>query len=301
MTVPTVSIVMGAYNAQRYLAEALDSLLAQTFGDFELVVVDDGSTDYTPVILQGYQHKDPRVRIERIEHAGIVAAANKGLEMARAPLIARADADDIQRPDRLQKQVQFLQEHPEVVAVGSRMLSIEPYGSPLRESEHKLTHEEIDAELLAGSGWALPQPAATMRKGVALAVGGYRDKYPWSEDLDLFLRMAEAGKLANLPEVLVKYRFHANSTNHKRYAIQLANKPPLLREAYERRGLTPPADLHFEAPWDGDLADRYTSWAWAALKDHNIYGARRNAWAAVKKSPLSMTTWRALACALRGS
>src|SRR5689334_13348470 len=99
---PVVSIVMGAFNAQRYLPEAMESLLAQTLKDFVLIVVDDGSTDRTPKILEAFSKKDPRVRASRIAHGGIVDAANEGLRLARSDLIARADADDIQLPTRLE-------------------------------------------------------------------------------------------------------------------------------------------------------------------------------------------------------
>ena len=168
---PSISIVIGAYNAERYLAQTLDSLLAQTFSDFELIVVDDGSEDDTFAILKKYEARDARVMPIRIAHGGIVDAANAGLNAARSEIIARADSDDIHMPDRLQKQFDFLGAHPEVVAVGSRMLVIEPYGSPLMESDHKLTHEEIEAELLRADGWALPQPAAMLRRSVAMKVG----------------------------------------------------------------------------------------------------------------------------------
>src|SRR5437016_3136882 len=109
---PTVSIVIGAYNAQRYLAQTLDSLLAQTLRNFELIVVDDGSEDSTPAILKQYQLKDARVRPIRIAHAGIVDAANAGLDAAQSDLIARADADDVHMPQRLEIQVKYLAEHP---------------------------------------------------------------------------------------------------------------------------------------------------------------------------------------------
>src|ERR1700710_1696496 len=128
---PQVSIVIGAYNAQRYLAQTLDSLLEQTFTDFELIVLDDGSEDRTFDILKEYEAKDARVRPIRIPHGGIVDAANAGLNAARAELIARPAAYDIHLPDRLQKQADFLDAHPEVVALGSRMQVIEPYGSPI--------------------------------------------------------------------------------------------------------------------------------------------------------------------------
>lgn len=300
MLAPTVSIVIGAYNAQRFLAQTFDTLLAQTFRDFELIVADDGSTDRTPEILQEYQSKDARVRAVRIPHGGIVDAANAGLEAARCELIARADADDLYMPDRLEKQVKFLAEHPEVVAVGARMLVIEPYGSPVRESDHKLTHEEIEADLLRGFGWAMPQPVTMLRKSVAMKVGAYRHDYPWSEDLDLFLRMAEAGRLANLPDILCKYRNHPGSTNWNKYQIQLANKPKMIAEAYKRRGKQMPDGLTFTTAWEQSMAERYQFWTWVALKDKNIYGARRHAWSALKAAPLSPASWKAAYCALRG-
>ncbi|MDB5301363.1 MAG: glycosyl transferase family 2, partial [Phycisphaerales bacterium] len=290
---PTVSIVIGAYNAQRYLAQTLDTLLAQTLRDFELIVVDDGSEDATPRILEEYKKKDPRVRPLRIAHGGIVDAANAGVEAARSELIARADSDDLYLPQRLEKQVEYLATHPQVVAVGSRMMVIEPYGSPVRISDHKLTHEEIEADLLKGVGWAMPQPVAMLRKSVAVKVGGYRNKYPWSEDLDLFLRMAEVGRLANLPDVLVKYRHHPGSTNWSKNKIQLANKPHMLREAYERRGKQPPEGMIFSTPWVEPLGEKYTHWVWCALKDKNVTGARRHAVSALKASPLRPSAWRA--------
>lgn len=297
---PTVSIVIGAYNAQRFLAQTLDTLLAQTFRDFELIVADDGSIDRTPEILAEYAKRDSRVRSVRIPHGGIVDAANAGLEAARCELIARADADDLYMPDRLEKQVKYLAEHPECVAVGARMMIVEPYGSPIRESDHKLTHEEIEADLLKGFGWAMPQPVTMLRKSVAMKVGAYRHDYPWSEDLDLFLRMAEAGRLANMPDILCKYRNHPGSTNWNKYKIQLANKPKMIKEAYERRGRTMPANIEFKTAWEQPLAERYTFWTWVALKDKNVHGARRHAFNAVKAAPFSSATWKAAYCALRG-
>jgi glycosyltransferase involved in cell wall biosynthesis len=297
---PRVSIVIGAYNAQRYLAETLDSLLAQTMRDFELIVTDDGSTDRTFDILKEFEAKDARVRPIKIPHGGIVDAANSGLNAARAELIARADSDDIHMPDRLQKQADYMDAHPEVVALGSRMMVIEPYGSPIKVSDHKLTHEEIDAALLKADGWALPQPAAMLRKSVAMKVGAYRHDYPWSEDLDLFLRMAEVGRVENLPDVLVRYRIHPGSTNWKKHDIQRNNKSRMIAETYRRRGQTPPEGIEFAKAWQEPAADRYSNWVWCALKDGNVSGARKHAWSALKSAPFSSKTWRAAYCALRG-
>jgi glycosyltransferase involved in cell wall biosynthesis len=236
----------------------------------------------------------------RIPHGGIVDAANAGLNAARAELIARADADDIHMPQRLQKQVDYLDAHPEVVAVGSRMVVIEPYGSPVYWSDHKLTHEEIEAGLLGADGWALPQPAAMMRKSVAMKVGAYRNDYPWSEDLDLFLRMAEVGKLANLPDVLVKYRVHTGSTNWKKRDIQLRNKPLLITEAYQRRGKPVPAHMTFREYDDTPPAEKFKLWIWSTLKNKNVHAARKHAIAALRAAPFDTSIWRAAYCAMRG-
>jgi len=296
---PAVSVVVGAYNAQRYLPEMIESILGQTFGDFEFILVDDGSTDRTPGIINDYAAKDARIHPIRIPHGGIVDAANAGLKAARADLIARADSDDVALPQRFEKQIQYLAEHPECVCVGSRMLLIEPFGSPMGESVHKLTHDEIDAELLRGSGWAMPQPVAMMRKWAVEKIRGYRNEYLWSEDLDLFLRLAEVGRLANLADVLVKYRNHPGSTNHRRAKLQQELSRKCVIETYRRRGLSIPTDLNMMAP-DGRPADRYLNWAWAALRGRNVRGARRHALTALRLEPFSLHAWRATYCAIRG-
>jgi glycosyltransferase involved in cell wall biosynthesis len=296
---PAVSVVAGAYNAQRYLPEMIESILEQTFRDFEFILVDDGSTDRTAQIISEYASKDARIRPIRIPHGGIVDAANTGLNAARAELIARADSDDVALPQRFERQVRYLAEHPECVCVGSRMLLIEPFGSPMGESVHKLTHEAIDAELLRGSGWAMPQPVAMMRKWAVEKVGGYRNEYLWSEDLDLFLRLSEVGRLANLPEALVKYRNHPGSTNHRRAKLQQELSQKCVIETYHRRGLSVPTDLNMMSG-DGRPADRYLNWAWAALRAQNVRGARRHAFAALRLEPFSLHAWKATYCAIRG-
>jgi hypothetical protein len=177
---------------------------------------------------------------------------------------------------------------------------IEPYGSPLYLTRHKLSHEEIETEFLLGSGWALPQPAAMLRKSVALKAGGYRHDYPYSEDCDLFLRMGEAGRLANLPDILVKYRLHTASANWNHDRIQMVNKPRLLAEAYRRRGRQMPADLKFGASWQAPRVQQYKDWLWTALKNKNLSGARRHAWSLLKSAPLSISSWRWAYCAVRG-
>jgi len=291
---------MGVFNAERYLADTIQSILAQTYDGFELVMVNDGSRDGSLRIMRQFEALDSRVKVITRGNTGIVGAANEGIAASRGEFIARHDADDLSEPTRFEKQVAFLDSHPEVVAVGSRMAIIDPYGSPLEISDHKLTHAEIEAELLCGSGWALPQPAAMMRRQAFERAGRYRDTYLWSEDLDLFLRMAMVGQLANLAEPLVKWRRHLGSTNHRHHDRQVQNKRLIIEEAYAARGLTPPADVRMLVnahlpPWK-----QLCNWGWQALRHGNARIARLHALAAIKRRPISFEAWKLAMCAVRG-
>lgn len=298
---PAVSVVMTVYNTQRYVAEAVDSVLGQTFGDFEFVVIDDGSTDRSPAILRDYAARDRRIRLVSRPNTGIVAAANEGIGLARGRYVARMDSDDVCVPTRFEAQVRYLDAHPECVLVGSRVTVVDPYGSPVFDSGQKLTHEEIDAELLgSGGGWAIVQPSAMMRADAVHNVGGYRGRHNVSEDQDLFLRLAEVGRVANLPEPLLLYRRHYKSVMHTQWRQREEVKERIVREAYVRRGLPMPADWKFDDWEPAPPAEQLRAWGWAALKRGNVPVARKHAVAAVQTAPLSGEAWRLLLCALRG-
>jgi glycosyltransferase involved in cell wall biosynthesis len=201
---------MPCYNASATLAEALDSLTAQTHPDFEIVAVDDGSTDPTPALLARAAEHDRRLRVIRQDHAGIVAALQTGLADCRAPLVARMDADDRCTPDRLAKQAAFLDAHPDVDAAGCLVQPFPP--EAVREGfaiyldwlNALVTHAEIVREIFVES--PLPHPSVVFRKESVLAAGGYQD-HGWPEDYDLWLRMAVAGmRFGKVPEVLVEWR-----------------------------------------------------------------------------------------------
>ena len=299
--VPAVSVVMTVYNTARFVAEAVDSVLAQTFRDFEFVVVDDGSTDGSLSILRDRERRDARIRLISRPNTGIVRAANEGMELARGHYIARMDSDDVCLPRRFEAQVAYLDAHPQCVLVGSRVTVVDPYGSPVFESGQKLTHEEIDAELLgSGGGWAIVQPSAMMRAEAVRRVGGYRGRHNVSEDQDMFLRLAEVGRVANLPEPLLLYRRHYKSVMHTQWRQREEVKERIVREAYARRGLVMPADWKFDDWKPAPLAEQSRSWGWAALKRGNLSVARRHALHAVRTAPLSGEAWRLAFCALRG-
>ena len=164
---------MPVYNCEGYLAEAVRSVLSQTLRDFEFLIVDDGSTDHSLPVLRDFAAKDARIRLVSRPNTGITPALNEMIGLARGRYLARMDADDISMPDRFAKQVEYLEAHPECVIVGSRVMLMDPYGSPVAETGHKLTHEEIEHQLLTESGWAMVHPSVMMRRDAVNQVGGY--------------------------------------------------------------------------------------------------------------------------------
>jgi glycosyltransferase involved in cell wall biosynthesis len=291
---------MPVYNGARYVAEAIDSILAQSFSDFEFVIVNDGSTDRSERILREYEKRDPRVKVISRANTGIVGALNDGLAQCSGEFVARMDADDVSLAERFATQIAYLRENPDCICVGSRVIGIDPCGLELFRSEHKLAHDQIDAELLNGVGWAIVHPAAMTRREAIAKIGGYRKEFQWVEDLDLFLRLAEVGRLANLEALLLKYRQHTESVNRTRAAQQAELADACVRDAYRRRGQTPPAGWKFIAKPKPPKDVQLHTWAWRAMKAGNVEAARKHAVELWKTAPLSMASWKTLLCAMRG-
>ena len=293
---PRLSVVLPVHNGQRYLRAAVDSVLAQTFADFELIAIDDGSADATPSILNDYAARDGRVRVVSRPNRGLTQTLNEGLALARGPYVARMDADDLALPERFAKQVAHLDAHPDCVLVGSRVLLVDPDGLPIRHLADERTHEQIDHAHL-NRGWPVVHPAVTMRLDAVRQVGGYRDQYNTLEDTDLFLRLAEVGRLANLPDVLLHYRQHFASVTHTRAARQNDLRQALYDEAHARRGH--PVQPRLPPPQPPLIrSDQHHDWAWAAMQNGFRKTARKHAVETVKRAPFSSRSWRVLACAL---
>jgi len=214
MTAPAVSVVMPVYNGAEYLREAIGSIVEQSFSDLELVVIDDGSTDETPEILTDYAKHDDRLRIDRHERAGLGAALNRGVGLARAPLVARLDADDVALPDRLELQRRFLDDHPSVVVVGGAVRFINERGHAFADVTYPLSDDEIRMTMRKSTPFV--HSAVMMRKEAFERSRGYRPAFRDAADVDLWLRLAELGTLANLPELLVCYRMHAGQATVQR-------------------------------------------------------------------------------------
>lgn len=301
MNLPAVSVLMPVYNAERYVGEAVESILGQTFSDFEFIIIDDGSTDGSLGILRKYADRDGRIRLVSRPNTGYVVALNEAISLARGEYLARMDADDASLPERFQAQVDYLKKHPECVAVGTRVVVVDSDGDPLGEWNRDETHEVIDAAHMEGSrGGVICHPSVMMRRSAVRAVGGYHAEHETAEDLDLWLRLAEIGRLANLPEALLRYRMHPKSVSHARSEQQWRTVTEVLRDAYRRRGLDA-SGVSPTAPGNPiGAAHLHRKWAWWALGAGHVSTARKHALRCAIRGPWSMMNWKVLLCAIRG-
>lgn len=213
---PRVTVLMAVFNGSRHLRQAIDSVLAQTHRDFELLIVDDASTDDTREIVRSYA--DPRLRLVCLPvNQGLPSALNQGVPLARGAYVARLDHDDVALPGRLARQVALLDRCPEVVVVGSWVRTIDVAGRP--RGEHRYPLRPTLTRLLFQHALLRPclaHPATMVRTAALRAVGGYDERYAIAQDYDLWLRLAGLGRLRNLPEALTLYREHHRSLSKRR-------------------------------------------------------------------------------------
>jgi len=295
-----ISVIMPFHNAQKYLAAAVESVLAQTFGDFEFILLDDGSTDDSLYLCKKYERQDSRIRLITRPNKGFTKSLNECIGIAYGQLIARMDADDICLQQRFERQIEHLNKYPDRVLVGAQAMLIDEDGEELCPMpELVLEHEAIDKALMAKK-WPIVHPSVMMRTEAVKAVGGYNEAYRTAQDHDLFLKLAEKGRLANLPEILIKYREHHGAAGSARSDEQNRNVDTMVAAACVRRGLPEPTNGHHQESLKRSVADEYRIWAWWALRGGNVGTARKHAWAAVRTAPLSTQSWRTLFCAIRG-
>jgi glycosyltransferase involved in cell wall biosynthesis len=232
---------MAVYNAGHYLDAAVESVLEQTCGDFELVAVNDGSTDGSGEALRRWAGRDARIRVLSQQNLGVPAAVNHGLRYCRGEYIARMDADDICAPERFALQTAFLDARPDVVAVGSAMQQIDATGRTIgRPVPYPAESSDIEAALLAGRN-CFAQPTVMLRRSGLEAVNGYRWAFRPAEDYDLWLRLSERYPLANLADVLLQYRVHSGSiTTRQPHVLELAHRAALATATLRRAGRDDP-------------------------------------------------------------
>ena len=206
---PAISVILPVYNTEAYVREAVESILAQSFTDFELIAIDDGSTDGSGAILRELAARDARIILIEQPNDGAASARNKGLEMARADLIALMDADDVAMPERFALQHARMVQEPELAVLGSFIRVMDKAGDIIRLGEYPLTPEAA-ARHLEHNECPVANPAVMMRRDAVLKAGGYRKAFSsYAEDYDLWLRMSDLGyAIANLPQLLLNYLWH---------------------------------------------------------------------------------------------
>ena len=211
---PVVSVVMSVFNGEKFLAEAIDSILNQSWGDFEFIIIDDGSKDNSARIIDTYAKQDARIRSYHQQNVGLIDSLNRGCTLARGKYIARMDADDIACHNRLALQVDFLERHERTGVVGGQVHYIDRTGRILGTAHLPTTNSEIQSELRSNS--VLVHPTVLMRRVALLGAGGYRKAFVAAEDYDLWLRIADTWELANLGRITLKYRHHSDKVSVSR-------------------------------------------------------------------------------------
>ncbi|MFA5294493.1 MAG: glycosyltransferase [Methanoregulaceae archaeon] len=211
MTPPKITVLMSVYNGEKFLREAIDSILIQSYPDFEFLIIDDSSTDRTPEIIRSYQ--DPRIKIIRnSENLGLTKSLNKGLGLAEGEYIARMDADDISYPNRLDEQIYYLNNNPDVAMVGTGRENIDEDGKIL---ETVIPPKIVSTELLL-KGNQFQHSSVMFRKEIVLKEGGYCPFMQCCQDYHLWLKLSRNYPLHNIPEVLSKLRIQRESVSVKK-------------------------------------------------------------------------------------
>ena len=215
-----VTVLLPVYNGERFLRKAIESILNQTFSDFELLIIDDGSSDSTLNIIQSYS--DPRIRLfQNNKNLGLIATLNKGLSLAKGKYIARMDADDISHPSRLAKQFAYLSRHPEVGVLGAAVQIIDDNENTSDKLRFPTGHEVIRWHLCFSD--PIVHPSVMIRRGFVNKVGGYNSDVLHTEDYDLWRRLSNVTRLNNLNDVLLFLRRHKNSISSMYSTIQRKN------------------------------------------------------------------------------
>jgi len=230
---PRISVLLPVHNGGDYIESALRSVMAQTFRDLEILVVDDASTDATPAILARLAAEDPRIRILRPEtNLRLPRALNFGLEHARGEYVARMDADDLCEPDRFALQARFLDTHPEIVLVGCSERTIDPDGNKIKDQVRAQSPEQT--RWLLRIGMAFRHPAFLFRRREMTL--RYDPACTLSEDYDILVRLTETSKVACLPDLLLRYREHPGALSAQK-AADMPRQARMLAEKVQRADL----------------------------------------------------------------
>ncbi len=218
--IPLISVVLPVCNAEAYISEALDSIFAQTFKDFEIIAVNDGSTDNSFQILEDYAARDKRIVPHHLQSTGLVGALNYGIKVARGHYVARMDGDDVCHPTRFERQITFLTNNPDIAFLGTQIDILDGDGKAVSRSHFPVDCADVNTALLQGF-CPFCHPTMMIRREALLALGGYNSVFQTAEDLELWQRASLKFRLANLDEVLFSYRRHDQSVSTTKHRQQI--------------------------------------------------------------------------------
>lgn len=244
---PSISVLLSCYNGERWLAEAIESVLGQTFKDFEFVIVDDGSKDSSAELIREFADRDSRIVVISKSNTGLADSLNVGIQRSRGEWIARIDADDICEPRRLELQIAKAREDSRLVFVGAGLLEIDESGRPRKAYRYPCSHGALVRNLVTARRFP-PHSSAFFRASAVRSIGGYRARIWRAEDRDLWLRLAEKGRMAALEAPLVRVRKHAAQISHDEFGRrQRIDSTIAIASAWLRRhGIDDPVDANRE-------------------------------------------------------
>lgn len=297
---PTISVLMSVYNGGRYVGPAVESILAQTFGDFEFLILDDGSKDGSADVVRQYAAKDPRIKFTARGNKGLTKTLNELFAQSTGEFIARMDCDDVALPDRFAVQLAALRADPGLACVGGCFQLIDGEGRALTVLKPPTDDAEIQRQALAGHG-SICHPTAMIRRAALAKINGYDEEFKIAQDLDLWLRLGEVGRLGNVPQTVLQFRLHEGSVSETKRVEQRRFARMACERAWQRRGIT---DGTFEAeePWrpggDADSKLKFAlQYGWWAFNSGHRRTALHYGVKAVQAKPLRPDGWKLLLCA----
>lgn len=236
---PKISVILSVYNGEKYLETTIRNTLNQKYKNFEFIIINDGSTDSTPKILQKWKKKDQRIKIiQNKKNCGLTKSLNKGIKAAKGRYIARIDCGDLSDSKRFEKQITFFEKHPDLILLGSWYEAIDLKGNVLKKIKLPTTHNDIQKVIVKFNPFA--HSSLMFRRNVLLKEGLYNEKYKYAQDYELALRIVKKYKVANLPGFLMKYQlvpqsisFLIGGRSQKAYAIK-ARWQAIVRYGYPK-------------------------------------------------------------------
>ncbi len=270
---PDISVVMSCYNASRWLKGAIDSILAQTFRNYEFILIDDGSTDRTRDIIADYSKIDKRIIVISKDNTGLADSLNLGITKTRGTWIARLDADDLAEPSRLEQQLYYLHNHSDVVLLGSGCIEIDENGRGIKKYRYPSYHNKLIHNLTSLKK-CFPHSSVIFKRNSFLNVRGYNPVFRKAQDMDLWLRLSEQGRIASSKKILVRIRKHSKQISNSSIGVSQLVYGYAAAVCYYVKKSQYPSSLNTR---DGNNWETYLSWINMRMKEEGIF-ERQKIW-----------------------